>query len=130
MTTPPNPRRGFRFPAEVIEHAVWLYHPFSLSLRDVETILVARGVVVRRAFKIVGGGDHAAAVIDLWSSLAGRKPGWRWRNASSSVSFSTAVRTLRKGCTVALLQRICCILFIRLATISLTALPTNAVKIG
>jgi len=46
MTTPPNPRRGFRFPAEVIEHAVWLYHPFSLSLRDVETILAARGVVV------------------------------------------------------------------------------------
>jgi hypothetical protein len=29
------------------------------------------------------------------------------------VSFSTAVRTSRKGCTVALLQRICCFLFIR-----------------
>ncbi len=29
-----------------------------------------------RAFKIVGG-DHAAAVVALWSSLAGRKPGWR-----------------------------------------------------
>jgi len=46
MTTSPNPYRGFRFPAEVIEHAVWLYHCFSLSLRDVETILAARGVVV------------------------------------------------------------------------------------
>jgi putative transposase len=45
MTTP-NPYRGFRFPAEVIEHAVWLYHGFSLSLRDVETILAARGIVV------------------------------------------------------------------------------------
>jgi putative transposase len=45
MTTP-NPYRGFRFPAEVIEHAVWLYHCFSLSLRDVETILAARGIVV------------------------------------------------------------------------------------
>ena len=33
-------------PAEVIQHAVWLYHCFSLSLRDVETILAARGVVV------------------------------------------------------------------------------------
>jgi hypothetical protein len=41
-----NPYRGFRFPAAVIEHAVWLYHCFSLSLRDVETILAARGVVV------------------------------------------------------------------------------------
>ena len=46
MTTTTNPYRGFRFPAEVIEHAVWLYHCFSLSLRDVETILAARGVVV------------------------------------------------------------------------------------
>jgi len=46
MTTSPNPYRGFRFPAEVIEHAVWLYHCFSLSLRDVELILVARGIVV------------------------------------------------------------------------------------
>jgi putative transposase len=45
MTTP-NPYRGFRFPAEVIEHAVWLYHCFSLSLRDVETILATRGIVV------------------------------------------------------------------------------------
>ncbi|WP_424140560.1 hypothetical protein [Roseomonas chloroacetimidivorans] len=46
MTTPPNPYRGFRYPAEVIEYAVWLYHCFSLSLRDVELILAARGVVV------------------------------------------------------------------------------------
>jgi len=46
MTTSPNPYRGFRFPPEIIEHAVWLYHCFSLSLRDVETILAARGVVV------------------------------------------------------------------------------------
>ena len=46
MTTAPNPYCGFRFPAEVIEHAVWLYHCFSLSLRDVETILAARGIVV------------------------------------------------------------------------------------
>ncbi len=45
MTTP-NPYRGFRYPVEVIQHAAWLYHCFSLSLRDVETILAARGVVV------------------------------------------------------------------------------------
>ena len=41
-----NPYRGFRHPAEVIQHAVWLYNCFSLSLRDVETILAARGIVV------------------------------------------------------------------------------------
>jgi putative transposase len=37
---------GCRFPAEVIKHAVWLHHVFSLSLRDVELILAERGVVV------------------------------------------------------------------------------------
>jgi putative transposase len=42
----PNPYRGFRFPVDVIQHAVWLYHCFSLSLREVELILAARGVVV------------------------------------------------------------------------------------
>src|SRR6266404_6084960 len=46
MTISPNPYRGFRFPPTVIEHAVWLYHCFSLSLRDVELILAARGIVV------------------------------------------------------------------------------------
>jgi putative transposase len=46
MRTTPNPYRGFRFPAEIISHAVWLHHGFSLSLREVETILAQRGVVV------------------------------------------------------------------------------------
>jgi len=46
MTTSSNPYLGFRFPAEVIQHAVWLSHCFSLSLRDVETRPAARGVAV------------------------------------------------------------------------------------
>jgi hypothetical protein len=41
MTISPNPYRGFRFPPAFIEHAVWLYHCFSLSLRDVELILIS-----------------------------------------------------------------------------------------
>src|SRR3954447_17465808 len=44
------------------------------------------------------------------------------------MSFSTTVRTSRKGCMVALFQRICCFLAMRLATISSTALSTNAVE--
>ena len=35
-----------RFPASIISHAVWLYHVFSLSLRDVELLLAERGVIV------------------------------------------------------------------------------------
>jgi putative transposase len=46
MSTTSNPYRGFRFPAEIINQAVWLYHCFSLSLREVELILAARGIVV------------------------------------------------------------------------------------
>jgi putative transposase len=46
MKTSPGPHYRHRFPAEIISHAVWLYHVFSLSLRDVELILAQRGVFV------------------------------------------------------------------------------------
>jgi len=46
MKQRPDPNYRHRFPAERINHAVWLYHVFSLSLRDVELILAERGVVV------------------------------------------------------------------------------------
>ncbi|MHA7066222.1 IS6 family transposase [Azospirillum argentinense] len=47
MTTRPDPRyAGYRFPAEVIATAVWLYFRFPLSLRMVEEMLTARGIVV------------------------------------------------------------------------------------
>jgi hypothetical protein len=46
MTTQPAAYPRHRFPAEIISHAVWLYHVFSLSLRDVELILAERGVIV------------------------------------------------------------------------------------
>ena len=34
--------RGYRFPPEIISHAVWLYHRFSLSFRDAEDLLAQR----------------------------------------------------------------------------------------
>ena len=46
MKPPPDPHYRLRFPAEVISHAVWLYHVFSLSLRDVELLLAERGAAV------------------------------------------------------------------------------------
>jgi hypothetical protein len=45
MKPPPDPDYRHRFPAEIIRHAVRLYHVFSLSLRDVELLLAERGVV-------------------------------------------------------------------------------------
>ena len=38
--------RRHRFPAEVIVHAVWLYLRLPLSLRMVEDLLAARGIIV------------------------------------------------------------------------------------
>ncbi len=43
---PASPFRGYRFPPEIISHAVWLYHRFSLSHRDVEELLAERGIQV------------------------------------------------------------------------------------
>ena len=37
---------GYRFPAKIISHAVWLYFRFPLSLRMVEELLAARGIIV------------------------------------------------------------------------------------
>ena len=37
---------GYRFPHEIISHAVWLYHRFGVSFRDVEDLLAQRGVTV------------------------------------------------------------------------------------
>ncbi len=35
-----------RFPPQIIQYAVWLYHRFNLSHRDVEDLLAERGIVV------------------------------------------------------------------------------------
>ena len=56
--------KGYRYPIEVIGHAVWLYHRFALSLRDVEELMLARGVVVSyetiRSWCAKFGPDYAA----------------------------------------------------------------------
>lgn len=41
-----TPCRGFRFPKATIQHAIWLYLRFTLSLREVEKLLAERGIVV------------------------------------------------------------------------------------
>ena len=46
MSSPAPSYHGYRFPPEIISHAVWLYHRFCLSFRDAEDLLAQRGVTV------------------------------------------------------------------------------------
>jgi len=84
-----------RFPTEVISHAVWLYFRFPLSLRMVEEMLAARGILVSyetvRQWAMKFGQDvsdkirrRLPAAGDKWHldevaiSIGGKKH-WLWR---------------------------------------------------
>ncbi|MEY9968906.1 transposase-like protein [Streptacidiphilus sp. MAP12-16] len=58
--------RGYRYPPEVISHCVWLYHRFTLSLRDVQELMLERGFEVTyetiRQRSMTFGPDYAAAL--------------------------------------------------------------------
>ena len=71
MTSQPPSYRGYRFPPEIISHAVWLYHRFGLSLRDVEDLLAERGVTVTcREYKILADIADAQAIFAARQRLA------------------------------------------------------------
>jgi putative transposase len=38
--------KNYRFPGEIIRHAVWRYFRLCLSARDEEEVLLERGIVV------------------------------------------------------------------------------------
>ncbi len=63
MNEPAPSYRGYRFPPEIIIHAVWLYYRFCLSFRDVEDLLAERGVIVSyetiRQWCMKFGGEYA-----------------------------------------------------------------------
>ena len=43
-----NTYKRHRFPPDIISYAVWLYHRFNLSHRDIEDLLAERGITVSR----------------------------------------------------------------------------------
>jgi len=101
MTTPAFPSyAGYRFPAEIISHAVWLYFRFPLSLRNVDAILAARSVVVSHEtvpqWELKFGQGFANQICrrlpatgDKWHldevvvAIAGKKH-WLWRAVDQS----------------------------------------------
>jgi putative transposase len=46
MKTDTPSYHGYRFPPEIISHAVWLHYRFCLSFRDAEDLLADRGTIV------------------------------------------------------------------------------------
>src|ERR1700759_4332078 len=96
MTTARDPiYAGYRYPAEIISYAVWLYFRFPLSLRMVEEILAARGISgtheTIRQWGLKFGQEFANRIWrraprrgDKWHldkvviSIAGKKH-WLWR---------------------------------------------------
>jgi putative transposase len=46
VTAASSSYKGHRYPPEIIAHCVWLYHRFPLSFREVEELMLARGVAV------------------------------------------------------------------------------------
>ncbi|MGY9030398.1 MAG: IS6 family transposase, partial [Rhodobacterales bacterium] len=92
--------KGHRFPPEFIAYAVWSYFRFPLSLRDVEDLFAARGIIVsyETIRKWVGkfGTKYAASIrrdrpapSDKWHldevviPIRGRKF-WLWRAIDSN----------------------------------------------
>ena len=57
---------GYRFPSEIISHAVWLHHRFALSFRDVEDLLAQRSITVTyetiRQWGLTFGPSYARAL--------------------------------------------------------------------
>ena len=57
---------GYRFPSEIISHAVWLYHRFALSFWDVEDLLAQRSITVTyetiRQWGLTFGPSYARAL--------------------------------------------------------------------
>src|SRR3954449_402125 len=96
MTTSRDPLyAGYRYPAELIGYAVWLYFRFPLSLRMVEEMLAARGISVTyetiRQWGLKFGQEFANRIRrraprrgDKWHldevviTIAGQKH-WLWR---------------------------------------------------
>ena len=48
VTTATPSYKGHRYPVEIINHCVWLYFRFPLSFREVDELMLVRGVAVSR----------------------------------------------------------------------------------
>ena len=93
MTAAGSSYKGFRFPPEIISHCVWLYHRSPLSLRDVQELMLERGVDVSyetiRAWCDRFGQQYANQL-----RRRGPRPGDKWHLDEVFVQINGAQRYL------------------------------------
>ena len=93
MTAAGSSYKGFRFPPEIISHGVWLYHRFPLSFRDVQELMLERGVDVSyetiRAWCDRFGQEYANQL-----RRRGPRPGDKWHLDEVFVQINGAQRYL------------------------------------
>jgi transposase-like protein len=69
-----------QFPAEVIQHAIWLYLRFTLSYRDVEELLSERGI--ETSYETIRRRGRCRRLIPAGAKWDSRElPGW-WKSDS------------------------------------------------
>jgi putative transposase len=107
-----------RFPATVIQHAVWLYFRFTLSFRDVEEMMAHRGVDVSyetvRAWTVKFGPRIAANLrrrklppsprwhLDEMVSTIGGERVWIWRAVDDEGEVMDMIVQKRRDTSAAL----------------------------
>src|SRR6516225_12314920 len=92
--------RGYRFPPEIISYAVWVYHRFCMSFRDVEDLLAERGIrvsfeAIRQWCRKFGpgyaqrlkGNRAVSATSGMWTNCSSEL------TASSNISGVPLIRT-------------------------------------
>ncbi len=86
--------RGHRFPPEIISHAIWLYHRFTLSFRDVEDLLAERSEEslspTKRSDTGVRNSDRPTPELCVENSEDWATSG-TWMNSSSPSKVSASI---------------------------------------
>src|SRR5918994_1807515 len=102
---------GYRFPRDIIQHAVWMYLRFTLGFRDVEELLAERGIMVTyesiRRFSVrpvtvkcfLAVLHHASTVPRALASLRTRRK-WPFHDGVRRTKWNNLGRVLWPPCGV------------------------------
>ncbi|GAA3503405.1 hypothetical protein GCM10019016_105150 [Streptomyces prasinosporus] len=88
--------KGHRYPVEVIAHCVWLYYRFPLNFREVEELMLERGIVVSyetvRRWCAKSGQTYAGALLRRQ-----RRPGDKWHLDEAFIKINGERKYLWRG---------------------------------